>query len=255
MPWLSSSTAPSSSTRVRHARERDYRGGFLLRIGEGRPGPMLERNAARASARCRRGGRTERSYAGHEHLMEAPAGGGDAGYDGGARVKRAPLACDRRRGREEHVQIARRQKEGCTLAFQGRHAASGEAQMNKAVEERQEAQVVFEYSRDPMFRSTHADGFVGGLTPNGQVHIAFSPSARCCRSGIRLQAQSRRFIGRGSAERQGRQRTDRSRDMQVDVLMTVQAAEGLEELAGPVHPEPEGAREQRGRAGRRQAPP
>jgi len=103
---------------------------------------------------------------------------------------------------------------------------SGEAQMNKTVEERQEAQVVFEYSKDPMFRSTHADGFIGGLTPNGQVHIAFFSERPVLpkRHVFRLNPD-----GSLGAEVPNEKAGNESitRDMQVDVLMTVQAAEGL----------------------------
>jgi hypothetical protein len=103
---------------------------------------------------------------------------------------------------------------------------SGEAQMNKAVEERQEAQVVFEYSRDPMFRSTHADGFVGGLTPNGQVHIAFFSERPVLPKRHVFKLNPDGSLG---AEVPNEKPANESitRDMQVDVLMTVQAAEGL----------------------------
>jgi hypothetical protein len=98
--------------------------------------------------------------------------------------------------------------------------------MNKAVEERQEAQVVFEYSRDPMFRSTHADGFVGGLTPNGQVHIAFFTERPVLPKRHVFKLNPDGSLG---AEVPNDKAANESitRDMQVDILMTVQAAEGL----------------------------
>ena len=97
--------------------------------------------------------------------------------------------------------------------------------MNKAVDER-EAQVIFEYARDSMFRSTHADGFIGGLTPNGQVHIAFFSERPVLpkRHVFRLNPD-----GSLGAEVPNEKAASESitREMQVDVLITVQTAEGL----------------------------
>jgi hypothetical protein len=33
--------------------------------------------------------------------------------------------------------------------------------------------VIFEYIKSPAFRTIHADGAIGGVTPSGNVHIAF----------------------------------------------------------------------------------
>lgn len=98
--------------------------------------------------------------------------------------------------------------------------------MNKAVDERQDAHVVFEYARDPMFRSTHADGFVGGLTPNGQVHIAFFSERPVLPKRHVFKLNPDGSLG---AEVPNEKAANESitRDMQVDVLLTVQAAEGL----------------------------
>ena len=98
--------------------------------------------------------------------------------------------------------------------------------MTKAGDERQAAQIVFEYARDPMFRSTHADGFIGGLTPNGQIHLAFFSERPVLpkRHVFRVNAD-----GSLGAEVPNEKAASESivRDMQVDVLITVQAAEGL----------------------------
>src|SRR4030095_2649916 len=74
---------------------------------------------------------------------------------------------------EEHVQIARRRRREADWPFRDGISNRENDSMTKAGDERQDANVVFEYSRDPMFRSTHAEGCIGGLPPNGQVHIAF----------------------------------------------------------------------------------
>jgi len=98
--------------------------------------------------------------------------------------------------------------------------------MTNAGDERQDAKVVFEYARDPMFRSTHADGFIGGLTPNGQIHIAFFSERPVLprRHVFKLNPD-----GSLGAEVPSEKAATESitRDMQVDVLLSVQAAEGL----------------------------
>jgi hypothetical protein len=77
-----------------------------------------------------------------------------------------------------------------------------------------------------MFRSTHADGFIGGLTPNGQLHIAFFSERPVLpkRHVYKLNADG----SLGAEVPNDRPGTESiTRDMQVDVLMTVQAAESL----------------------------
>ena len=98
--------------------------------------------------------------------------------------------------------------------------------MEKPSNIKQEPQLIFDYNKDPMFRSTHADGFVGGLTPNGQIHIAFfSERAQLPRKQVyALKADG--SIGSQLPEERNERETI-FRDIQVDVLMTIQAAEGL----------------------------
>jgi hypothetical protein len=98
--------------------------------------------------------------------------------------------------------------------------------MDKAAEARADAQIVFEYARDPLFRATHADGFIGGLTPNGQVHIAFFSERPALPKRHVFRVNPDGSLG---AELPGEKARSEAitRDMQVDVLLNVQAAEGL----------------------------
>jgi hypothetical protein len=98
--------------------------------------------------------------------------------------------------------------------------------MEKAAEERADAQIIFEYSRDPMFRATHADGFVGGLTPNGQVHIAFFSERPTLPRRHVFKVNPDGSLGAEVPAERARSEAI-TRDMQVDVLLSVQAAEGL----------------------------
>jgi hypothetical protein len=97
--------------------------------------------------------------------------------------------------------------------------------MNKA-DDIKEAQVVFEYAKDPMFRSTHADGFIGGLTPNGHIHLAFFSERPLLPKKHIFRINPDGSLGAEVVD----ERTSSGsivRDLQVDVLMTVNGAEGL----------------------------
>lgn len=98
--------------------------------------------------------------------------------------------------------------------------------MNKAGDLKQEAQVVFEYYKDPMFRSAHADGFVGGLTPNGHIHLAFFSERSLLPKKHVFKLNPDGSLGPEEVDDKA-SREPIVRDIQVDVLMTVQAAEGL----------------------------
>jgi hypothetical protein len=113
-----------------------------------------------------------------------------------------------------------------TVGRQEGSKGRGEAHMTRAGDERQDAQVVFEYARDPMFRSTHADGFIGGLTPNGQIHIAFFSERPVLPKRHVFKLNPDGSLG---AEVPSEKAATESitRDMQVDVLLSMQAAEGL----------------------------
>ena len=98
--------------------------------------------------------------------------------------------------------------------------------MNKPAEERQEPQVIFEYTRDPMFRSAHADGFIGGLTPSGQLHIAFYSERPVLPKRHVFKLNPDGSLGPEVPNAKIMSDTI-TRDMQMDVLMSVHAAEGL----------------------------
>ena len=98
--------------------------------------------------------------------------------------------------------------------------------MNKAGDIKQEAQVVFEYIKDPMFRSAHADGFVGGLTPNGHIHLAFFSERSLLPKKHVYKLNSDGSLGPEVPDERA-SREPIVRDIQVDVVLTLLAAEGL----------------------------
>src|SRR5215470_7842480 len=194
----------------------------LLRIGEGRPGPMLERQAVERERDADAADERGVVLADEDH--ESRSGDDDAGMPAPRRSS-ARLWTPRAGGRQGKCSGCAATTAGGTFALQGRYAATGRSPMNKAVDER-EAQVVFEYARDSMFRSTHADGFIGGLTPNGQVHIAFFSERPVLPKRHVFKLNPDGSLGAEVPAQTGGGESI-TRDMQVDVLMTVQAAERL----------------------------
>jgi hypothetical protein len=98
--------------------------------------------------------------------------------------------------------------------------------MNKVGDVQQEAQVTFQYTKDPLFRSAHADGFVGGLTPNGQIHLAFFSERSLLPKKHVYRVNPDGSLGSEIPEERAPNEPI-VRDIQLDVLMSVQAAEGL----------------------------
>jgi hypothetical protein len=98
--------------------------------------------------------------------------------------------------------------------------------MNKVGDIQQEPQVVFQYIKDPLFRSAHADGFVGGLTPNGQIHLAFFSERSLLPKKHVYRVNPDGSLGSEIPEERALNEPI-VRDIQLDVLMSVQAAEAL----------------------------
>lgn len=98
--------------------------------------------------------------------------------------------------------------------------------MDKAADSKQEAQVVFEYAKGPFFRSLYADGVIGGLTPSGHIHIAFFSERPPLPKRHTYRVNPDGSLGPEIPEEKAA-REPIVRDMQVDVLMTMHAAELL----------------------------
>jgi len=98
--------------------------------------------------------------------------------------------------------------------------------MNKAIDFRQEPQVVFEYTRGPNFHSVHADGVIGGLTPSGHIHVAFFSERPMLPRKHVFKLNPDGSLGAEVPDDRASQEPV-IRDMQIDVLMTANTAEML----------------------------
>src|SRR6185312_9554785 len=86
--------------------------------------------------------------------------------------------------------------------------------------------VTFQYTKDPLFQTAHADGFVGGLTPNGQIHLAFFDERSLLPKKHVYRVNPDGSLGSEIPE--GRVLNEPiARDIQLDVLMSMQTAEAL----------------------------
>lgn len=86
--------------------------------------------------------------------------------------------------------------------------------------------VVFEYIKSPLFRVIHVDGAIGGLTPAGNLHIAFYNE----RSAIpRMMVHPMNEYGTLGAPipEQTVVRPGVIREMDVDIVMTPKAVDNL----------------------------
>jgi len=98
--------------------------------------------------------------------------------------------------------------------------------MNRAIDIKQEPQVVFEYTRSPNFHSIHADGVIGGLTPSGHIHVAFFSERPMLPRKHVFKLNPDGSLGAEIPDERASQ-DPVVRDMQVDVLMTANTAEVL----------------------------
>ena len=98
--------------------------------------------------------------------------------------------------------------------------------MDQSADGKQEPQVIFEYAKAMGFRSVYADGVTGGLTPSGHIHITFYSERPPLPTRHVYKLNLDGSLGSEIPE-QKPSRDPIVRDMQVDVLMTIHAAESL----------------------------
>ena len=86
--------------------------------------------------------------------------------------------------------------------------------------------LIFEYIKSPSFRVIHADGAIGGLTPQGNIHFAlYSERTAIPRMHV-FKANPDGTLGAQISE-QTVTRPGIIREMDVDVVLSPQVAEGL----------------------------
>lgn len=87
-------------------------------------------------------------------------------------------------------------------------------------------QVVFEYTKGSILHSVHADGFIGGLTPGGYIHLAFFSERSMLPKRHVFKLNPDGSLGPEIPDEAALQ-DPIVRDFQVDVLLTASTAEVL----------------------------
>ena len=85
-------------------------------------------------------------------------------------------------------------------------------------------QVVFDYIKGSFFRSLRADGAVGGVTPNGQIHMALYSERPAIPRRLVYEIQADGKLGKEVA-RESRQSI--VREMDVDLFLTLSVAKSI----------------------------
>lgn len=88
------------------------------------------------------------------------------------------------------------------------------------------ATVAFDYIKSQAFRVIRADGAIGGITPNGHIHMALFSERQAIPRRIVTKVNPDGTLGDQVPE-QTESRNSIVREMDVDVIMTVDAAELL----------------------------
>ncbi len=86
--------------------------------------------------------------------------------------------------------------------------------------------VVFEYIKSPSFRVIHADGAIGGITPQGNIHFALYSERSAIPQAIVHHRNEDGTLGDEVADRR-MARPGIIREMDVDVVVSPDAAEAL----------------------------
>jgi hypothetical protein len=91
------------------------------------------------------------------------------------------------------------------------------------------ARVSFDFIKSPFFRAVRADGAIGGVTPNGQIHIAFyserHPIPRRVTHAVDSAGKLGEEVGRESREAI-------VREMDFDLFLTPSVAKSVHKWLG-----------------------
>lgn len=89
--------------------------------------------------------------------------------------------------------------------------------------------VVFDYIKAPHFRAVRADGAIGGVTPNGHIHMAiYSERTAIPRRVVHELAED----GTPGPVREVETRASIVREMEVDVYLDLRTAKAIHEWLG-----------------------
>lgn len=88
----------------------------------------------------------------------------------------------------------------------------------------QERVIVFEYIKSELFRVIHADGAIGGITPQGNIHFALFSERAAIPRVLMHEANPDGSLGKALPDRSV-VRPGLIREMDVDVVMSLATAE------------------------------
>ncbi len=89
----------------------------------------------------------------------------------------------------------------------------------------------FDYIKSNLFRSIRADGAIGGITPNGHIHMAFYSERHAI---PKREVYSINEDGTLNELREAYTRSSYVREMDVDVFLALDVAKNVHEWLGKV---------------------
>lgn len=91
--------------------------------------------------------------------------------------------------------------------------------------------IAFDYIKSQYFRVIHADGAIGGITPNGHIHFALYSERQAIPRRQVHEVLGDGHLG-GLIESETVSRGSIVREMEIDVFLTIQVAKSLHEWLG-----------------------
>ena len=105
-------------------------------------------------------------------------------------------------------------------------------QLPKGGSEQPTQEVVFDYIKGEYFRVIHADGMIGGPTPQGQLHIAFFSERPPIPRRLVQPVSPTGVLGSPIPEKTVVRDCNFVRELDIDVMMTFQVAEQFHQWLG-----------------------
>ncbi len=103
----------------------------------------------------------------------------------------------------------------------------------KSTSKEADGTVAFDYIKSAQFRSIHADGAIGGPTPNGQIHLAFYSERPSIPRRIVQRIDSKGALGEEVPSLR-ESRNSIVREMDVDVFLSLPVAKSFHQWLGTV---------------------
>lgn len=91
--------------------------------------------------------------------------------------------------------------------------------------------VAFDYIKTAQFRSIHADGAIGGITPNGNIHLAFYSERPAIPRRVVQRVTPSGALGDEVQERR-ESRNSIVRELDSDLFLSLSVAKGVQKWLG-----------------------